>query len=98
MPPTGCPNAPIRSLVFLQDSAERKRMDLEGGVGLREGKWWDKLGKGVARTPSKLKAEFVRWLDFLNKLGGIFLRNDEFVEGLSRKSDNQGWMRLGWGY
>jgi len=42
MLPTGCPNAPTGSSIFLQDLAERNRSDLEGGVGLREGEWWEK--------------------------------------------------------
>lgn len=58
---------------------------MEGGVGLREGEWWEKWGKGVARTPSELKTEFMRWLDLLNKLGEMFLWNDEFGEGFSGK-------------
>jgi len=35
--PTGCPNAPTRPPVFLQDPTERNRNDLEGGKGPREG-------------------------------------------------------------
>jgi len=35
----GCPNGPIRSPVFLQDIAERKRSDFEGSVRLRKGEW-----------------------------------------------------------
>ena len=50
----------------------------------------------MARTPSELKEKFVRWLDLLNKLGEVFLWNDEFGEGFSVKSDKHGWMRLGW--
>lgn len=42
MLPTGCPNAPTRYPVFLQDLAERNRSYLEGGVGLMEGEWWEK--------------------------------------------------------
>ncbi len=34
----------------------------------------------MPRTPSKLKTKFVRWLDFLPKLGEVFLLNDEFGE------------------
>lgn len=42
MRPTGCPNAPTRSSIFLQDTTERKRRDLEGDVRIREGEWWVK--------------------------------------------------------
>jgi len=42
MHPTGCPNAPTRSPVFLQDITESKRKYLEGDVRLREGEWWVK--------------------------------------------------------
>lgn len=42
MPPTRCPNAPTRSPIFIKDLAERNRSDLEGGVGIREGEWWEK--------------------------------------------------------
>ena len=51
----------------------------------------------MARTPLELRTEVVRWLDLLNKIGEMFLWNDEFGEGYSGKSDNHGWMRLGWG-
>ena len=44
----------------------------------------------MARTPSKIKTKFVRWLDLLNKLGDVFLWNDEFGEGFSGKSDGLG--------
>lgn len=37
MLPTGFPNAPIGSPVFLEDLAESNRSDLEGGIGIREG-------------------------------------------------------------
>ena len=36
----------------------------------------------MARTFSKLKEKFVRWLDLVNKPGRLFLWNDELVEGL----------------
>ena len=36
----------------------------------------------MARTSSDLKIEFVRWLDLLDKLGKLFLWNDELVEGV----------------
>ena len=42
MLPIGCPKAPIGSSVFIQDVFERNRSDLKGGVGLREGEWWEK--------------------------------------------------------
>ena len=42
MPPTRCTNAPTGCHIFLQDPAERNRSDLEGGVGLKEGEWWEK--------------------------------------------------------
>jgi len=38
----------------------------------------------VARTSSELKPKFVRWVDFLNKPGKLFLGNDELVDGISR--------------
>ena len=38
---------------------------------------------GVTKISSELKIEFVRWLDLLNKIGKLFLWNDELVEGLS---------------
>lgn len=44
-----------------------------------------KRGKGVDRTPSELKTELVRWLDFLNKLGEVSLWNVDLGEGLSGK-------------
>ena len=36
----------------------------------------------MARTSSEFKIEFVRWLDLLNKLGKLFLCNDELIERL----------------
>ena len=36
----------------------------------------------MARTSLKLKTEFERWLDLLQKPGKLFLWNDELVEGL----------------
>ena len=39
----------------------------------------------MPRTSSELKTEFVRWLDFLNKLGEVFLWNDGFGEGFSER-------------
>jgi len=42
MPLTRCPNAPTGSPVFLQDTTESRRRDLEGGFGIREGEWWEK--------------------------------------------------------
>ncbi len=44
----------------------------------------------MARTPSELKTEFVRWLDLINKIREMLLWNDEFGEGLSGKSDDHG--------
>ena len=35
----------------------------------------------MPRTPSELKKKLVRWLDLLNKIGEVFLWNDEFGEG-----------------
>ena len=51
----------------------------------------------MTKTSSELKTEFVRWLDLLNKPRKLFLWKDELFQGLSGKSDDHGWMRLGWG-
>ena len=40
-----------------------------------------KFGKGVLRTTSKLKTKVGRWLDLLNMLGGVSMKNDEIGEG-----------------
>ena len=51
----------------------------------------------MPRTPSEHKNKVVRWLDLLNKLGEVFLWNDELGEGSMKESDKHGWMRLGLG-
>jgi len=88
--PTKCPNLfyrmswiPKGSPVFLQDTAECKRMDFEGDERLREDGWWIKLAKGVPKTPTNLKTRVGRWMDFLNKLGDVLLWNDKIGEGFS---------------
>ena len=83
---------------FLHDTAERKRRHVEGDGRLREGGWWMEWGKGVTRTTSELKTRVGRWLDLLNKLGEVFLWNDEIGEGFSERKEwswmDEVWMRL----
>jgi len=58
-------------------------MDVEGDGKLREGVWWI----GTTLDKSKLKTKVWRWLDFLNMLGGVSMKNDEIGEGLSESEE-----------
>ena len=87
---------PTGSLENLHDTTERKRMDVEGDGKLREGGWWMEWGKGVPMTTLELKTKVGRWPDLLKKLGEVSLWN-EIGEGLVKESEDDGWMKLGWG-